>query len=82
MLRAVDLKVFGREPERNVGAFALHGVHHGLFQVQQERVAKLIGFRLVGPVALGAPALQVMIAEAVFLQLVEDVPQGLLADLA
>ncbi len=76
------LEVVGGEAHRDARAVALHRVHQGLAQLEQERVAELVGLDLVGAVAARPPPLERVAAEAIALEVSEDVAQGLVADLA
>ena len=51
-------------------------------QVEQERVAELVLLGVVGAVAAGAAVVGLVAADAVLLELREDVAERLLADLA
>ena len=59
-----------------------HRVHHRLFQVQQERVTELVGFRLVRLVAARAAPVDLVTAEPVAREVREDVAERLVGDLA
>src|SRR5206468_11834106 len=79
--RAMDLEVGRVDAHRRARALALDGVHQRLAQVEQERIAELVGLRLVELVAAGAPPVHRVATEAVALEPGEDVAQRLVADL-
>jgi len=59
-----------------------HRVHHGALQIEQERIAELVDLGVVGAVAADPAEVRLVAADAVLLQLGEDVAQRLLPDLA
>ena len=77
----MDLEVGRVDAHRRARALALDGVHQRLAQVEQERIAELVGLRLVELVAAGAAPVHRVAAEAVALEPGEDVAQRLVADL-
>src|SRR5262247_2560809 len=68
--------------DRRTGAVALDRVHQRLLEIEQERIAEFVALGLVGRVAAGAPALDVVPAEAVALEAGEDVLERLVAELS
>src|SRR5439155_14655710 len=81
-LGAVDREVLRRELHRHVRAVAVHGVLHGVRQIEQEWVAELVGLELVGRVTAAASGACAVAAEGVALERREDVLERALADLA
>ena len=81
-LGAEHLEVAGGEPHRGAGPVPLDRVHQGLLQVEEERVAELVGLGVVRAVAARPAVLDGVTAEAVALEVPEDVLERLVADLA
>ena len=79
-LGALDLEVVGLQAHRRAAALALDGVAHGALDVEVERVAELVGLGLVGALVADAGALDLVAADAVLGELVEQVGQRVLAD--
>ena len=67
-LRAEHLEVVGGEAHGRARPLPLHRVHERLLEVEQERIAELVGLGLVGAVAARAPPLHGVAAEAVALE--------------
>ena len=63
-------------------AVAVDRVLHGVRQVEQERVAELVGLELVGRVTAAAASARAMASERIALERREDVLERALADLA
>ena len=73
-------KSSGDEPHGRAGAVAGDGVAHRPLDRQGERVAELVGLRLVGALVAGARPVEAVIAGAVLLELAVQVGEGVLAD--
>ena len=80
--RCAPPEVVREQAHRDPRPVALHRVHQGLAQLEQEGIAELVGLDLVGAVAARPALLERVAAEAVALEVPEDVAQGLVADLA
>ena len=82
LLGAVHLEVGRDEFDGGAGPLPHHRVLQGGAQVEQERIAELVGFGVVAAIAALATMVRFVVAKAIARQVLEDVSQRLLADLA
>src|SRR5207253_8505795 len=76
------VEVVRSELHRHLRALTDDGVAHGPRQIEQERIAELVGLELVRRIATAAARLRPMPTERVLLERREDLLEGFLADLA
>ena len=80
VLGAIDLEIVGAQFHRHLRAAANDCVLHSGLQIQLQRITELVHLGIAQQVAAGAPGIQIVVADAVFLQVLEHLPHGLLPD--
>src|SRR4029079_4691375 len=82
VFRLVYLEIACAEANRRPRSTPLNGVHDGLGQVQQERIAEFVWLAAADSLARPAAVVELMLADLVLGELLENVVQRLLANLA